>query len=49
MAAFLIGQPDPNFKPRHQQLRTARSHPFNQLAGTNIQGMIRVFDLEATA
>src|SRR5215217_7955965 len=25
MAAFLIGQPDPNFKPRHQQVRTARS------------------------
>lgn len=36
MAAFLIGQPDPNFKPRHQQVRTARGHPsgpaLNQLA-----------------
>ncbi len=26
MAAFLIGQPDPKFKPRHQQVRTARGH-----------------------
>jgi hypothetical protein len=36
MAAFLIGQPDPNFKPRHQQVRTAPGHPsgpgLNQLA-----------------
>jgi hypothetical protein len=36
MAAFLIGQPDPNFKPRHQQVRTARGRPsgpgLNQLA-----------------
>ena len=36
MAAFLIGQPDPIFKPRHQEVGTARSHPsgsgLNQLA-----------------
>jgi hypothetical protein len=36
MAAFLIGQPDPNFKPRHQQVRTARGRTsgpgLNQLA-----------------
>jgi hypothetical protein len=24
MAAFLIGQPDPSFKPRPEQVRTAR-------------------------
>jgi hypothetical protein len=26
MAASLIGQPDPNCRPRHQQVRTARGH-----------------------
>jgi hypothetical protein len=41
MAAFLIGQPDPSFKPRHQQVRTARGHPsgpgLNQLAQGGIK------------
>ncbi len=41
MAAFLIGRPDPNFKPRHQQVRTARGHPsgpgLNQLAQGGIK------------
>jgi len=41
MAAFLIGQPDPNFKPRHQQVRRARAHPsgprLNQLAQGGIK------------
>jgi hypothetical protein len=41
MAAFLIGQPDPSFKPRHQQVRTARAHPsgpgLNQLAQGSIK------------
>lgn len=41
MAAFLIGQPDPNVKPRYQQVRTARGHPsgpgFNQLAQGGIK------------
>jgi hypothetical protein len=36
MAAFLIGQPDPDFKPGHQQARMACGHPsgpgLNQLA-----------------
>src|SRR5947209_8640560 len=27
MTACLIGQPDPDFKPRHQPVRTARGHP----------------------
>jgi hypothetical protein len=27
MAACLIGPPDPNFKPRHQQAWTACRHP----------------------
>ena len=41
MAALLIGQPDPNFKPWHQQIRTARGHPsgpgLNQLAQGGIK------------
>ena len=41
MAAFLIGQPDPNFKPRHQQVRTAGRSPvgpgLNQLAQGGIK------------
>jgi len=41
MAALLIGQPDPNFKPRQQQARTARGHPsepgLNQLAQGGIK------------
>ncbi len=41
MAALLIGQPDPNFKPRHQQVGTARGHPsgtgLNQLAQGGIK------------
>jgi hypothetical protein len=27
MAAFLIGQPDPSFKPRPEQVRTESGHP----------------------
>jgi hypothetical protein len=41
MAAFLIGQPDPTSKPRHQQARTAHGHPagpgLNQLAPGGIK------------
>jgi hypothetical protein len=41
MAALLIGQPDPSFKARHQQVRTAPGHPsgpgLNQLAQDGIQ------------
>jgi len=35
MAAFLVDQPHSSFKPRHQQVRTARAQPsarLNQLA-----------------
>jgi len=36
MAAWRIGQPDPYFQPRQQQVGTARGHPsgpgWNQLA-----------------
>jgi hypothetical protein len=41
MAAFLIGQPDPKLRPRHQRVRTARGHPsgfgLNQLAQGGIK------------
>jgi hypothetical protein len=52
MAAFLIGQPDPNFKPGHQQVRTARSHPsrpgLNQLAQGGIKPEPQLDQLQDT-
>jgi hypothetical protein len=36
-----IGQPDANFKPRHQQVRTARSHPSGPGLSQLAQGDIK--------
>jgi len=41
MAAFLIGWPDPDFKPRHQQVRTARGHPLGPGLDQLAQGGIK--------
>jgi len=53
MAAFLIGQPDPNYQPRHQQIRTARSHPsgsgLNQLAQGGIKPEPQLDHLQDTS
>jgi hypothetical protein len=52
MAAFLIGQPDPNSKPRHQQVRTARGHPsgpgLNQLPQGGIKPEPQLDNLQDT-
>ncbi len=52
MAAFLIGQPDPTFEPRHQQVRMARGHPsgsgLNHLAQGGIKPEPRLDHLQDT-